>query len=197
MLGESLGIFAREEPLLDEIGRRLEQRTGLPPTHGINFQILSYRNGSGYLAHTDCTANQDLYEARAPVRMASVLIYLTDDFEGGETEFTRLGLRVKPPVGSAVVFYSYDATPACDAKSEHRGVRVDSGHKIVLQRWYSYRRDPLFDIGPWRRPIDLGLRQPWQAVVKCDELPPADQSMPDGVSCRWYNKPSDFVYWPQ
>ena len=191
---ESLAVYHGEEELLDEVGRRLERRAGLPSQQGINFQLLTYDAGSSYQLHTDCMEGQDLYEARSPVRMASVLVYLSDDFDGGATEFPRLQLRVKPPVGSAVVFYSYDTTPKCDIRSEHRAARVERGTKHVLQRWYSYRCDPLFDLRPWRRENDVGLRLPWQAVIKCDQMPERGEDGAD-VSCRWYNKPTDFAYY--
>ncbi|KAL1525137.1 hypothetical protein AB1Y20_020008 [Prymnesium parvum] len=202
---ESLALYAGEEWLVDEVGRRLHERAGLDPLSGINFQLLSYKSGSAYHGHTDCDQNTDLLDARRPIRMASVLIYLTDSFDAGETEFTELGIKLRPEVGSAVVFYSYYNPEQryggrmCDMRTMHSARLVQNGEKHVLQRWYSYRSDPFFDVRPWRLQNDLRLRLPWQSVIKCDQVLSAqhsesvDQNLPD-VSCRWYNKPYDFVH---
>lgn len=79
---ESLSLFKGEEALVDEVGRRLQERAGLDPMSGINFQLLSYELGAAYHEHTDCVDDQDpVLHARGPTRMASVLLYLTDGFE--------------------------------------------------------------------------------------------------------------------
>lgn len=78
------------------MGRRLQARAGLRPESGLNFQLLSYAAGASYHAHTDCDHTKDLVDAMVPMRMATVLIYLTDDFQNGETEFPLLHLKLRP-----------------------------------------------------------------------------------------------------
>ena len=112
--------------------------------------------------------------------MATLIAYLTDDFDGGETEFVALGFNVKPPVGSALLFYNYAGT-RCNAATSHRSNAVRRGTKEVLQRWYAYPEQPFLAERPYREQGD-GLL-PYQPMIVCDWT----QSAWTNVSCRWYN----------
>eukprot|EP00892_Ulva_mutabilis_P006532 jgi/Ulvmu1/4250/UM192_0010.1 len=96
---------------------RLAKWTGLPYVNQEEMQVLRYSPGQNYKQHMDSNG-----------RMATVLIYLTDTEEGGETAFpsttdehwTDISLKpeglspdcaeghvaVKPEVGTALLFYS-------------------------------------------------------------------------------------------
>ena len=115
--------------------------------------------------------------------MATLIAYLSDDFDGGETEFDRLGIKVKPPIGSALLFYNY-VGGGCSSVSSHRSNAVRRGTKEVLQRWYAYPEQPFLAERPYREPGD-GLA-PFQPLVICDWT----QSAWTNVSCRWYNSAS-------
>ena len=102
-------------------------------------QVLTYsaEQDDGYAAHTDCDPTNALHEPGS--RMASLIVYLADDFDGGETEFPLLGLKLKPPVGSALLFYNYGpgwGGEQCNRDTLHRSNPVTRGTKVVLQRWY-------------------------------------------------------------
>ena len=196
---ESLAVYRGQDELLDEVSTRLSERAGLRETTGLHFQMLKYAPGASYHAHTDCSAADDLL-ASDRTRMATALVYLnSDDFEAGETEFTRAvggPLKAKPPVGSALLFYSHGPSfggRRCSARAEHRANPVRRGVKHVLQKWYAYRDDPFFNLRPWRNPGEERLRAPWQPVVQCDHLDQATPPEPD-VSCRWYNQPDQYIF---
>lgn len=59
------------------------------------------------------------------------MIYLNDDFEGGETEFENL-LTVTPEKGTALIFYH---------PLRHEGKALASGLKYVLRTDVMYRKD--------------------------------------------------------
>ena len=85
----------------------------------------------GYKNHTDCTVGQD--EKRD--RYATILVYLKDVAEGGETAFPELGLSVTPKKGLALVWNSMTEDGQCDPSSIHNAAKVIQGHKYILQRW--------------------------------------------------------------
>ena len=149
------------------------------------------------LAQTDCSPDDDLLETHRS-RMATVLIYLSDGFDDGATELTRAvggAIKVKPPVGSALIFYSYGKSfggRTCSPSSEHRAIPPLGGTKHVLQRWYSYRADQFLSFRRWRDAATADRRAPWQPVVGCDRLPHVEKGAPD-VSCRWYNTPDELI----
>ena len=118
------------------------QTMGLHPEHGYSWQFLSYGPKTTYHEHRDCYLPHVRDEH---ARLATLLIYLTDDFEGGATEFPRIPLSLRPPgvpVGGAVVFYNWANQSTCHPLLSHRSAPIISGVKHVLQRWYTYREHP-------------------------------------------------------
>jgi hypothetical protein len=63
---------------------------------------------------------------------ASVLLFLNDDFEGGETEFLHQSRRIEPKRGRIIVFpttYTH----------VHRGNPPLDGKKYILTSWLEQR----------------------------------------------------------
>ena len=91
-----------------------------------SFEILRYKPGQHYTWHVDQSLNDEI-SAIGHHRTVSVVLYLTDDFEGGGTEFPD---RVfKPKAGEALFFPSSWCYP-------HRGQQVTQGEKIACVTWY-------------------------------------------------------------
>ena len=73
-------------------------------------------------------------------RVATVLVYLNEDYEGGETDFPELGLRHRGAKGDALAFFSVDAAGAPDPRTRHAGRPPASGEKWVLSQFIRDRR---------------------------------------------------------
>ena len=82
-------------------------------------QMIRYGKGGHYIPHAD--AGRDL-----PERYFTVVCYLNDDSEGGDTSFPALGATVKPKTGQAIVF---------PARYLHCAEPVTRGEKFVLIAW--------------------------------------------------------------
>lgn len=72
-----------------------------------------------------------------PSRFATMLFYLNDDMEGGETSFpawlnaeTGSPLMVKPERGKAVLFYNMLPDGNYDERSIHAAMPVKKGEKV-------------------------------------------------------------------
>ena len=83
--------------------------------------------------------------------MLTLLVYLNDGYDGGETEFPDLGLRVRGAPGDALLFASVDAAGAPCPAARHAGLPVRSGEKFLLSKWI--RAAPLDLSGPPGRPF--------------------------------------------
>ena len=84
------------------------------------YNALKYSGGTEYKAHADGdTATQ---------RSVSAIIYLNDNYEGGELEFVHFGIKVKPKAGSLFLFPSNYAYT-------HIAHPVTSGTKYALVTW--------------------------------------------------------------
>ena len=88
------------------------------------IQVLEYIENQKYTWHTDASPMPDSKEYH---RKISVILYLSDDFEGGTTKFVHQDY--KPPIGHALIFPSNWCFPHC-------GTQVTSGKKRVAVTWY-------------------------------------------------------------
>jgi hypothetical protein len=97
-------IFKIEEEILDVEG----------------YGLLRYSGGEEYKFHYDGGTDSK--------RSISVLIYLNDNYEGGELEFPNFNLKIKPKAGTIILFpsnYAYG----------HIAHPVSSGTKYVITTW--------------------------------------------------------------
>ncbi|KAK7250343.1 glutathione transferase [Aureococcus anophagefferens] len=128
-------VFARAKRLLPPT-IDLQTRDGvdfsLGPVAGLNRRWRLYRYGE----------NDDLHDGRRHSWL-SFLIYLNDDFAGGETKFALGGevSGVAPKKGSVLCFLHghHPFSPL------HEGALVDAGTKYVA------RTDVLYEMPPWCR----------------------------------------------
>jgi prolyl 4-hydroxylase len=109
----------------------------LAKTYGVQFpqaepcSILRYSPSQQYKRHVDnilLGSRIQEVEQGIPTRDVSIVGYLNDDFEGGETFFDRQKIKVKPQKGSAIVFPSYYTHP-------HQSLIVRSGRKYSWTSW--------------------------------------------------------------
>lgn len=102
-------------------------------------KLLHYTVGQQFALHADFLA-LNTPELRKEVelrgqRALTLLVFLNDDYEGGATEFPRIGLRCRAKQGDALIFRNIDQTGAPDYQSVHAGLPVERGEKWVLSQW--------------------------------------------------------------
>lgn len=90
------------------------------------FRVYKYSSGQRFKMHRDGSYIRNENEKS----FYTFLIYLNDDFEGGETEFENL-FTVAPKKGSALVFYH---------PLRHEGKTLMSGLKYVLRTDVMYAK---------------------------------------------------------
>ena len=70
-------------------------------------------------------------------RLATVILYLNEPEQGGDTAFVDRDLRVTPTKGNAV-FFSYLSADA-SSKTLHAGLPVLAGEKWIANKWLRAR----------------------------------------------------------
>ncbi|XP_068670621.1 uncharacterized protein [Montipora foliosa] len=170
----STAFYPGESKFSTIFAERIQRATGLKLENGGKFQITSYPQNVGYKNHTDCIVNHS--DKRD--RFATVLVYLKDVEEGGETKFPQLGISVKPRKGLALIWNSMNSKGECDLTSLHNAAKVVKGQKFIIQRWYYYHNFP--SLGKRPQEPRLPQRHANQPRVSCDEY--------EQGSCRWYDE---------
>mmetsp|Transcript_49750 Transcript_49750/g.121456 ORF Transcript_49750/g.121456 Transcript_49750/m.121456 type:complete len:314 (-) Transcript_49750:45-986(-) len=159
----------------DAVVRRLEQAladvTETTPQHGENLQILHYADTQKFSEHHDYfDPDEDPPENFEPGgnRIATALIYLENAEEGGETDFVKLGLKLKPSVGDALLFYDLLPDGRVDKRTVHAGTPPTKGEKWVATKWIHERKyqgqEVQEDAHVYRQPSDASL-QPTASVA--------------------------------
>lgn len=90
-----------------------------------SFNLLKYQTGQEYGAHYDGNTGT--------ARVVSPILYLNDDYEGGELEFVNFNLKIKPKAGTLYIFpasYPY----------RHIAHPVKSGTKYAIVTWLHDRQ---------------------------------------------------------
>ena len=95
--------------------------------------FLKYEVGQEYDWHYDRSVGESFY-TNIEDRELSVVLYLNDDFEGGETQI--LSETFTPVKGKALVFPSCWSFP-------HRSKPVTKGTKYAVVTWYRFTPPPL------------------------------------------------------
>ncbi|RZT42470.1 2OG-Fe(II) oxygenase [Cupriavidus agavae] len=141
----SRGMFFRlaETPLLARLDARISALMQMPVAHGEGLQVLHYTAGAQSRPHFDFlmpnnAANQASI-ARSGQRVSTLVIYLNEVAEGGETVFPEIGLSVVPRKGNAVYFEYCDSQGQLDGRTLHAAAEVMRGEKWVATKWMRER----------------------------------------------------------
>ncbi|XP_027363294.1 prolyl 4-hydroxylase 1 [Abrus precatorius] len=147
----SSGMFLspeeRKYPMVQAIEKRISVYSQIPVENGELMQVLRYEKNQYYKPHHDYFSDTFNLK-RGGQRIATMLMYLSDNIEGGETYFPMAGsgecscggklakgLSVKPIKGNAVLFWSMGLDGQSDPNSVHGGCEVISGEKWSATKW--------------------------------------------------------------
>lgn len=136
-------------PIAKRVSERVSKILGIHTSHFEDLQVVHYRPGQQYKAHYDACVGDDPQKCDRNVkasgqRYATFIIYLNDDFTGGETEFPkRVGptaqggpLRITPKRGKAALFFNLDdALVNVRDDSFHAGLPPTTGEKWMCNKW--------------------------------------------------------------
>lgn len=118
-----------EDPAIVALNRRIAAISGSNYDSGETLALLRYSPGQEYRPHFDFVKGA---ENR---RLMTALIYLNDDYEGGETAFVRTGMKVKGKIGDVILFRNEGADGGPNPLSEHAGLPITRGVKYLATRW--------------------------------------------------------------
>lgn len=129
----------RMDVVLAMVRERIARAAGLP-VPGLEWtQVLHYAVGQTFDWHVDwldpATPGYAADLAARGQRIATCLVFLNDDFEGGETAFEAGGLRHRGRKGDAVMWANTLPDGSVDRRTRHAGLPPTTGEKWVLSQW--------------------------------------------------------------
>jgi prolyl 4-hydroxylase len=129
----SSGVFCEDSETITRIEKRFSQIMNIPIEHGDGLQVLQYTAGQEYQPHYDFFAETS--RASANNRISTLVMYLNDVEEGGETAFPMLNMSVFPNKGMAVYFEYFYSNHELNDFTLHAGTPVIKGEKWVATMW--------------------------------------------------------------
>jgi len=138
------GWFADNSgPVFQKIAAFTQISTMLPIENQEMLQISSYEKDGKFNAHFDACVYEDKaycdkINNNAGQRKMTLLIYLNDNFEGGETEFVNLNFMMKPKKGNGILFENTDDNQNIYEESKHQGNTVKNGEKWIATKWVHF-----------------------------------------------------------
>ncbi len=128
-----------EDAFIARLDARIAALMHWPLENGEGIQILHYQEGEQYTPHFDYFPASDpgsaVHLARGGQRVSTLVIYLNDVEEGGETIFPDIGLSILPKKGAAAYFEYCNSQNQVDPLTLHAGGPVISGEKWIATKW--------------------------------------------------------------
>jgi hypothetical protein len=117
----------REDTVFDAIYERAAAWAGVEKSDIEDLQCVRYACTQEFKMHFD---TDDTI-----IRKSTMLVYLNDDYVGGETYFPEIDYRVHPKKGSCVWFLNRDEAGEVLIGSLHAGMPVQEGVKYACNIW--------------------------------------------------------------
>jgi prolyl 4-hydroxylase len=132
-----------EDEFITRIDRRVARLMNWPLENGEGLQILHYGVGGEYKPHFDFFPPDEkgslTHVAMGGQRVSTMVMYLNDVEDGGETVFPEIGLSVSPQKGAAVYFAYCNTRSQVDPLTLHGGAPVVAGAKWIMTKWMRQR----------------------------------------------------------
>jgi len=136
--------FDQIDLVTEVIRARISASLRLPLQRFEVSQVLHYAPGQEFKPHHDyfdpsAEGFQEEIALRGQ-RVATLLIYLNDAFEGGQTHFPSLGFSYRGEIGDSIAFFSVDSEGQPEPLTLHAGLPPTSGEKWIFSQWVRDRR---------------------------------------------------------
>ena len=102
-------------------------------------KVLHYAPGETFANHFDfLNPKEPAYAAQLAERgqrTHTLLVYLNEEYEGGETHFPKIDFKNRGARGDAFLFANVDAAGEPDYLTMHAGLAPESGEKWLFSQW--------------------------------------------------------------
>ena len=137
---EELTLF-NEMEIIQDMNTRLHSIFRIPYEYSSAIYVKKYPIGGYMEPHYDLLnpGNPDHRKTleRCGQTPISIIIYLNDVIDGGETHFIYPDIKVKPERGKLLMWYNLDENGMPYAEMKHGCLRVNSNPKYILTKFFT------------------------------------------------------------
>lgn len=121
------------------VNRLMAAAARLPEENGEFLSVLHYAPGQQYRPHFDCIPSGPDFD-RSGQRALTALLFLNDDYSGGETHFTESDMKIRGKQGDILIFSNLGTDGDIDRAARHAGLPVASGVKWLASKWFRTKK---------------------------------------------------------
>lgn len=137
---ENVWIGDINDPIIRGIMERLASLVNVPSENQETPNLIKYEVGQQYKEHHDFffPDNTSYYHdsiGNSGQRTHTAILYLNDDYTGGETRFPELDFQVTPKKGMLCIWNNINQDGSLEGTSLHAGLPVTTGRKWILIIW--------------------------------------------------------------
>lgn len=130
-------------PVVGQVENKITALTGIEPRMGETIQGQRYAAGQQFKPHHDFFHTDQPYWAKqrdaGGQRTWTLMVFLNDPLEGGETNFPDAQIAITPRRGALLMWNNLDVQGWPNPMSLHQGMPVRAGLKYVITKWYRER----------------------------------------------------------
>ena len=127
------------DPFIKSISDKVKDLTRTHDKYHEELQVVRYEKGGFFKPHYDaCDGSKDFctrMDGDKGPRYLTVLFYLNDVPQGGETVFPYINKSVKPEKRKAVIFQNVNDDGIIIKQAFHGGEPVKEGEKWIANKW--------------------------------------------------------------
>ena len=134
-------VYTEETPLLQKVREIIAEKTGTDiRQQEYPISIIKYEEGGEYKPHHDHWEHgRTDQRPEMGNRLKTAILYLNDDYEGGETEFPNWGEKIKGRTGELVAWTNLNKNGTPNMDTLHAGLPVKKGTKYIIVSWIRER----------------------------------------------------------
>ena len=106
-----------------------------PAENGEFLSVLHYAPGQQYLPHYDWLPPGDDFD-RGGQRVTTALLYLNEDYQGGDTHFLTPDIAFRGAPGDLLIFHNCLPDGQADKTTRHASLPITAGAKWIGSQWF-------------------------------------------------------------
>jgi len=132
-----------DDDFVRDVDERIAHTLGIGLAYSEEIQAQRYDVGQEFKRHTDYfepgTVEWDEHTRERGQRSWTFMVYLCDTERGGGTRFVHLERTFYPKTGRAVVWNNLYPSGIPNPDTEHHGMPVEAGRKVIITKWFRDR----------------------------------------------------------
>jgi len=133
----STAVFSSELKQITKLRSKLAKITNTTlEQQETPVSVIKYSQNEYFLPHMDAFGRMEKFpDPHAGDRLISGILYLNDNYTGGETYFKSENIKVKGNQGDLLIWYNLNDDGSPNRKTLHAGLPVIEGDKFIVVMW--------------------------------------------------------------